>query len=72
MIHHIVQFALRQRFLVLMFVACCGHRGRSSFQHMPVDAYPDLSLPWSKLSRSGPAMPPRKSSAWLRLPIESR
>jgi Cu/Ag efflux pump CusA len=38
MIHHIVQFALRQRFLVLTFAALVIVAGALSFQRMPVDA----------------------------------
>ena len=45
MIHHIVQFALRQRFLVLMLAVIVIIAGALSFQRMPVDAYPDLSPP---------------------------
>ena len=45
MIHNIVQFALRQRFLILMLVVFLIVGGAISFQHMPVDAYPDLSPP---------------------------
>jgi cobalt-zinc-cadmium resistance protein CzcA len=45
MIHRIVQFALRQRFLILMLVVFLIVGGAVSFQRMPVDAYPDLSPP---------------------------
>src|ERR1700728_3217655 len=45
MIHRIVQFALRQRFLILMLTAFVLVGGAVSFQHMPVDAYPDLAPP---------------------------
>src|SRR5580698_9078151 len=45
MIHHVVQFALRQRLMVLLMVAFIAIWGAISFQHMPVDAYPDLSPP---------------------------
>src|SRR5579863_1110487 len=45
MIHRIVQFALQQRFLVLMLAAFITVAGIISFQHMPVDAYPDLAPP---------------------------
>jgi heavy metal efflux system protein len=44
-IHNIVRFALRQRFLILMLVVFLLVGGAVSFQHMPVDAYPDLSPP---------------------------
>src|SRR6202044_3471150 len=45
MIHHIVQFALRQRFLILMFALLVLVVGALSFQLIPVDASPDLSPP---------------------------
>src|ERR1700722_7721502 len=45
MIHRIVQFALKQRFLVLMLVVFIAVGGAVCFQRMPVDAYPDLSPP---------------------------
>ena len=45
MIHRVVQFALRQRFLVLSMTALVIVAGLFSFQRMPIDAYPDLSPP---------------------------
>jgi heavy metal efflux system protein len=45
MIHRIVQFALRQRFLVLLWTFLIVVAGSISFNRMPVDAYPDLSPP---------------------------
>ena len=45
MIHRIVQFALRQRALILLLVAIVVVAGVISFERMPVDAYPDLSPP---------------------------
>jgi cobalt-zinc-cadmium resistance protein CzcA len=45
MIHRIVQFALNQRFLILMVTAFIAFGGAVAFQRMPVDAYPDLSPP---------------------------
>jgi cobalt-zinc-cadmium resistance protein CzcA len=45
MIHRIVQFSLRQRFVILMLVIFIAISGSVSFHHMPVDAYPDLSPP---------------------------
>src|SRR6202789_2564127 len=45
MIHTIVQFALRQRFLVIIVAVLVLIGGAISVQKMPVDAYPDLSPP---------------------------
>ena len=72
MIHRIVQFALHQRFLVLMLQRAIAVAGILVFQRMPVDAYPDLRLPWSRSSRNGPATPQRKSSGSLRFRLKSK
>ena len=45
MIHRIVQFAIRNRFLVFMLTGLLIVAGIVSFERMPVDAYPDLSPP---------------------------
>lgn len=45
MIHRIVQFALRQKPIVLFLVAFMAVGGALAFHSMPVDAYPDLSPP---------------------------
>jgi len=54
MIHRIVQAALRQRFLVLIFVIAIAAWGAISFRRMPVDAYPDLSPPMVELITQWP------------------
>ncbi len=54
MIHRIVQFALRQRFLVLIMTFLVIVAGAISFQRMPVDAYPDLSPPMVELITQWP------------------
>ena len=54
MIHRIVQFALNQRFLVLMLTAMIVVVGAVSFSRMPVDAYPDLSPPMVEIITQWP------------------
>src|ERR1700722_17019423 len=54
MIHRLVQFALRQRFLILMLTVFLGVGGAVSFQRMPVDAYPDLSPPMVEIITQWP------------------
>src|ERR1700693_5951090 len=54
MIHRIVQFALQQRFVVLMFALLVVVAGAISFRRMPVDAYPDLSPPMVELITQWP------------------
>ncbi len=45
MIHRIVQFALKQKPVVLFLAAFMAMGGAIAFHNMPVDAYPDLSPP---------------------------
>jgi heavy metal efflux system protein len=70
MIHRIVQFALRQRFLVLMLVVFITVAGIVSFQRMPVDAYPDLSPPMVELITQWPGHAAEEVERLVTVPIE--
>jgi cobalt-zinc-cadmium resistance protein CzcA len=70
MIHHVVQFALRQRFLVLAFAALVIVAGALSFQRMPVDAYPDLSAPRAEIITQWPGHAAEEVERLVTLPIE--
>src|ERR1022692_4888584 len=70
MIHRIVQFALRQRFLVLMVTVLIIIAGAISFQRMPVDAYPDLSPPMVELITQWPGHAAEEVERLTTLPLE--
>jgi heavy metal efflux system protein len=70
MIHRTVRAALRQRFLVLMFVAAIAAWGAISFQRMPVDAYPDLSPPMVELITQWPGHAAEEMERLVTLPLE--
>jgi heavy metal efflux system protein len=70
MIHRIVQFALRQRFLVLMLVALMAITGIIAFQRMPVDAYPDLSPPMVEIITQWPGHASEEVERLVTLPLE--
>src|SRR6204780_4678284 len=70
MIHRIVQFALRQRFLVLILSAFVAVGGAVSFQHMPVDAYPDLSPPMVEIITQWPGHAAEEIERLVTLPTE--
>src|SRR6202040_1331272 len=70
MIHHFVQFALRQRFLVLMLVVLVTVAGALSFQRMPVDAYPDLSPPMVEIITQWPGHAAEEIERLVTLPLE--
>src|ERR1700752_692617 len=70
MIHNIVQFALRQRFLILMLAVFLIVAGVVSFQRMPVDAYPDLSPPMGEIITQWPGHAAEEVERLVTLPTE--
>src|SRR5258708_8060352 len=70
MIHRIVQFALQQRFLVLMLTVLIAVAGAWSFRQMPVDAYPDLSPPMVELITQWPGHAAEEVERLTTLPLE--
>ncbi|MGA8037108.1 MAG: CusA/CzcA family heavy metal efflux RND transporter [Candidatus Acidiferrales bacterium] len=70
MIHRIVQFALRQRFLILMLAVFIIIGGAVSFQRMPVDAYPDLAPPMVEVITQWPGHAAEEVERLITLPIE--
>src|ERR1700724_3404925 len=70
MIHRIVQFALQQRFVVLMFTVLVVVAGAISLQRMPVDAYPDLSPPIAELITQWPGHAAEEVERLTTLPLE--
>jgi len=70
MIHRIVQFALTQRFLVLMLTAMIVVVGVISFIRMPVDAYPDLSPPMVQIITQWDGHAAEEVERLVTLPIE--
>ena len=70
MIHRIVQAALRQRFVVLIFTAFITIGGVMSFRRMPVDAYPDLAPPQVELITQWPGHAAEEVERLITLPLE--
>src|SRR5579864_6254747 len=70
MIHRIVQFALQQRFVILMVTVLMVFAGAVSFQRMPVDAYPDLSPPMVELITQWPGHAAEEVERLTTLPLE--
>ena len=70
MIHHVVQFALRQRFLVLMFTILVIVAGALAFRRMPVDAYPDLSPPRVEIISQWPGHAAEEVERLITIPLE--
>src|ERR1700691_916744 len=70
MIHRIVQFSLKNRFLIMMFTVFIAVAGIISFQRMPVDAYPDLSPPMAEIITQWPGHAAEEVERLVTLPTE--
>ncbi len=70
MIHRIVQFALNQRFLVVMLTVLIAIVGVISFNNMPVDAYPDLSPPMVEIISQWDGHAAEEIERLVTVPIE--
>ena len=70
MIHCIVQFALRQRLIILFLVALMAVIGAVAFHSMPVDAYPDISPPMVEVITQWPGHAAEEVERLVTVPIE--
>src|SRR6202167_2207658 len=70
MIHRIVQFSLKNRFLIMMFTVFIAVAGIISFKRMPVDAYPDLSPPMVEIITQWPGHAAEEIERLVTLPTE--
>src|SRR6185437_15008026 len=70
MIHRVVQFAVRNRFLVFMLTVLLVIAGTVAFQRMPVDAYPDLSPPMVEIVTQWPGHASEEMERLVTLPLE--
>ena len=69
MIHRIVQFALRQKPIVLFLVAFMAVGGAMAFHSMPVDAYPDLSPPMVEVITQWPGHAAEEVERLITVPV---
>src|SRR5947209_9524399 len=70
MIHRLVQFAIRNRFLVFMLTLLLIVAGVISFQQLPVDAYPDLSPPMVEIITQWPGHSAEEVERLITVPVE--
>ena len=70
MINRLVSFALSQRFIVLVAMACLAVWGVVSFQNLPIDAYPDLAPPHVQLVTQWPGHAAEEIERLITIPLE--
>lgn len=70
MIAKLVSFALRQPFLIVIAAIALMIYGAVSFQHLPIDAYPDLSPPHVEIITQWPGHAAEEVERLVTIPIE--
>jgi cobalt-zinc-cadmium resistance protein CzcA len=70
MLARLIQFALTQRLLILLFIALLGGGGWYAFRHLPIDAFPDVSTTQVKVIIKAPGMTPGEVEARITAPVE--
>ncbi len=70
MLHRLIQFALAQRLFVLLVAGLLAGAGWYAFQHLPIDAFPDVSSTQVKVIMKAPGMTPEEVETRIAIPIE--
>lgn len=70
MLNKLIQFALEQRLFVLLLTVMLAGAGIFAFQHLPIDAFPDVSSPQVKIIIKAAGMTPEEVEARITAPIE--
>jgi len=70
MIQSLVDFALKNRFVVLGIALLLLARGVVSFKHLPVEAYPDVANTWVQVITQWPGRAAEEVEQQITIPIE--
>ena len=70
MLNRLIQFALAQRLFVLLVAGLLAGAGWYAFQHLPIDAFPDVSSTQVKVIMKAPGMTPEEVETRIAILIE--
>lgn len=70
MIHHVIEFSLRQRVVVILACAVLLAVGLWSLRDLPIDAVPDITSPQVQVNTEVPALAPEEVEQQVTRPIE--
>lgn len=70
MLNSFIQFSLRQRLLMMLFVAALIGGGIYAMQNLPIDAFPDVSSTQVKIIIKSPGLTPEEVEARITAPVE--
>ncbi|GAB4354665.1 MAG: CusA/CzcA family heavy metal efflux RND transporter [Methylohalobius crimeensis] len=66
----LIRFSLTQRLLMLLAVVVLAGLGWNAARNLPIDAFPDVSIPQVKVIVKAPGMTPEEVEARITLPVE--
>jgi len=70
MLAKLIQFALTQRLLILIFTIGLAAAGALAYKSLPIDAFPDVSSTQVKIIIKAPGMTPEEVEARITAPVE--
>jgi len=71
MLNHIVAFAVRQRWAVLIVTVAVAALGFTSFQRLPIDAVPDITNVQVQINTKAPGFTPLEVEQRISFPVET-
>ena len=71
MFERIIQFAIEQRFIVLLAVLAMAGLGIASYQKLPIDAVPDITNVQVQVNTSAAGFSPLETEQRITYPIET-
>jgi cobalt-zinc-cadmium resistance protein CzcA len=71
MFERIIQFAIEQRFIVLLAVLAMAGLGIASYQKLPIDAVPDITNVQVQINTSAAGFSPLETEQRITFPIET-
>ncbi len=71
MLSRLIEFAIRQRWLVMLAVVAMAGVGVYSFQRLPIDAVPDITNVQVQINTEAPGYSPLEAEQRITFPIET-
>ncbi len=71
MIERVIDFSVRNRFLVIFFVLLVGALGLRALEDLPIDAVPDVTNVQVQVLTQAPALGPLEIEQFITFPVES-
>ena len=71
MFERLIQFAIEQRFIVLLAVLLMAGVGVASYQKLPIDAVPDITNVQVQINSAAPGFSPLETEQRITFPIET-